>query len=157
MQGLVGVHHRHHHRSLFWSLLSWGWRSPVPFRLIFLLFPLIGLVYWFFRKFLPRWILGEVVAEFPVTSQSVPVKPVQGELTIEPKKGVSINGIALLFQAREQCVSGSGSNRTTHKHVILRADRGVAGGDNLGRRSQTSLSIRWSSYPVDARSFLGSG
>ncbi len=89
-----------------------------PFSLIFLLFPAIGFLFWFVRKFLPRWVLGEVVASLPVETIS-PGESVQGELTIEPKKGVSINGISLLFQAREQCVSGSGSNRTTHKHPFF--------------------------------------
>ena len=89
-----------------------------PFAFIFLLFPLLGFLFWFFRKFLPRWVLGEVVAEFPVTALS-PGEAAHGELTIEPKKSVSINGITLLLQAREQCVSGSGSNRTTHKHVLF--------------------------------------
>ena len=30
-----------------------------PFSLIFLIFPVLGFLFWFFRKFLPRWILGE--------------------------------------------------------------------------------------------------
>ena len=112
-----GGSHRRIHHGRFSDRLSVGLAVAGPFSLIFLLFPLIGFVFWFIRKFLPRWMLGEVSA-FPVETIS-PGESVQGELTIEPKKSVSINGITLLFQAREQCVSGSGSNRTTHKHSFF--------------------------------------
>lgn len=101
-----------------------------PFSLIFLLFPLAGAVYWFFRKFLPRWVLGEVVGSFPVEMIS-PGELAQGELTIQPKKSVSINGITLLFQAREQCVSGSGSNRKTHRHTLFEKTEVLQGATTL--------------------------
>lgn len=94
-----------------------GFAVAGPFALFFLAVPLIGFVIWFVRKFLPRWALGAIVVDLPVEMIS-PGESAQGELTIEPKKGVSINGITLKFQAREECVSGSGSNRTTHKHVF---------------------------------------
>jgi hypothetical protein len=89
-----------------------------PFALVFLAFPLLGGVIWFFRKFLPRWLLGEVRGHFPIEMVS-PGESAEGELTIEPKRGVSINGITLVFRAREECVSGSGSNRKTHTYVLF--------------------------------------
>ena len=101
----------------FMAAFLTGMAVAGPFSLIFLALPTIGFLIWFFRKFLPRWLLGEVVGRFPV-EMICPGETVEGELTIEPKKAVSINGITMQFQAREQCISGSGSNRTTHKHVF---------------------------------------
>ncbi len=89
-----------------------------PFVLIFLAFPLLGGVYWFIRSFLPKYLLGDV--EYQLLADHVsPGASVTGELVVRPRKNVSINGITLQFQAREQCVSGSGSNRTTHKNVLF--------------------------------------
>jgi hypothetical protein len=95
-----------------------GFAMAGPFALIFLLFPLIGLLVWFVRSFLPRWVLGEVEGTFSAVSLR-PGETTAGQLTIRPKKNVKINEISLLLQGREECVSGSGSNRTTHKHVLM--------------------------------------
>jgi hypothetical protein len=89
-----------------------------PFALIFMLVPLLGGIWWFFRKFLPKYLLGDVRCEFSVDHVS-PGGTATGQLVIRPRKNVSINAITLHFRAREQCVSGSGSNRTTHTHVFL--------------------------------------
>jgi hypothetical protein len=88
------------------------------FALLFLLLPLSGFLIWFFRVFLPRFVLGEVQHRFSSETFS-PGELAKGELVIRPRKQLSINGVTLQFQAREQCVSGSGSNRSTHKHVLL--------------------------------------
>ncbi len=88
------------------------------FALFFLIVPLAGFGYWFFRFFLPKFLLGEV--QYQLASENVsPGQEMTGELIIRPRRNVSINGVTLKFQAREQCVSGSGSNRTTHKHVFV--------------------------------------
>ena len=79
---------------------------------------LIGGSIWFVRSFLPRYLLGEVELNF-AHEALVPGQSAKGELIVRPKKNVSINAVTLNFQAREQCVSGSGSNRTTHKHVFF--------------------------------------
>jgi hypothetical protein len=89
-----------------------------PFSLFFLLLPLGGFGFWFFRVFLPKYLLGEV--QYQLSPETVsPGDSVTGELTIRPRKNVPINCVTLHFQAREQCVSGSGSNRTTHKNVFF--------------------------------------
>lgn len=78
---------------------------------------LIGGGIWFVRSFLPKYLLGDVELDF-AQAQLVPGESASGQLIVRPKKNVSINAVTLNFQALEQCVSGSGSNRTTHKHVF---------------------------------------
>lgn len=119
-----------------------------PFALIFLMFPLVGAVVWFIRKFLPRWLLGEVQGQFLVEMVS-PGQTAEGELTIQPNKGVSINGITLLFRAREQCVSGSGSNRKTHTHVLFEQTEVLRDATTLkpGLKHRFPLTVR---LPADA-------
>ena len=89
-----------------------------PFALVFLIAPLFGGAFWFFRFFLPKWLLGEIVCDLEQT-EVAPGDQVSGKLSIRPRRNVSINGIELKLEAREQVVSGSGSNRTTHKHVLF--------------------------------------
>lgn len=89
-----------------------------PFALVFLFLPIVGFLIWLFRVFLPRWALGEV--ECQLAEENVaPGDTVQGELIIRPRKNVSINGVSLKFEAREQVVSGSGSNQTTYNNVFF--------------------------------------
>lgn len=89
-----------------------------PFALVFLLIPAIGGVIWFFRVFLPKYLLGEV--QYGLVPEAIsPGDASTGELVIRPRKNVAINGVTLLLEGREQCVSGSGSNRTTHKKVFF--------------------------------------
>lgn len=100
------------------ALAMAGFALAGPFALFFLLFPSLGGLIWFVRKFLPRWMLGEVKAE--LSSETIrPGQSVRGSLNIQPKRSVPINAISLLLQAREQCVSGSGSNRKTHTHILF--------------------------------------
>jgi hypothetical protein len=103
--------------AIFVSVMI-GFAMAGPFALIFLLLPLIGLLIWFFRTFLPRWALGEIQCSFPAQLLR-PGEATDGQLTIRPKKNVRINEISLLLRGREECVSGSGSKRTTHTHVLV--------------------------------------
>ena len=89
-----------------------------PFALVFLLVPLLGSAVWFVRKVLPKYALGDIRHELHTKSVS-PGERVLGELYLCPRKAVAINGITVTFHAREQCVSGSGTDRTTHKHVLF--------------------------------------
>ena len=83
----------------------------------FLFMGAIGFAFWLFKYYLPRYLLGDVQYSLSVETVS-PGETVTGELLIQPKKNVVINAITMQFEAREQCVSGSGSNRTTHKNVF---------------------------------------
>lgn len=80
--------------------------------------PVLGGLYWLFKVFLPRYLLGDVHHELHRDIIS-PGESVEGVLAIRPRRNVSINGITASFRATEKVVSGSGSNRTTHTHVLL--------------------------------------
>jgi hypothetical protein len=93
-------------------LIQMGWIA-----LVFLGLPLLGACAWFVKAFLPKYLLGNVECEI-VADQAVPGESIEGKLVIRPRKNVSINAITMNFQAMEKCISGSGSNRKTHKHVF---------------------------------------
>ena len=99
--------------GLFAAIVASG-----PFALFFLLIPAGGFGFWMFRVFLPKYLLGDV--QYGLAPETIsPGEAATGELTIRPRRNVSINSVTLLLQGREQCVSGSGSNRTTHKKVFF--------------------------------------
>ena len=80
--------------------------------------PLAAVGYWFVRKWLPKYILGEVYCE--ITEPHVRAGDrLRGELVLTPRRSVAINGITLKIEAREQVISGSGSNQTTHRHLFF--------------------------------------
>ncbi len=85
---------------------------------IFGLIAIAVITFWMVRVVLPKYRLGEVSASLDQATFA-PGDAVAGKLSIRPRRNVTINGIELKFEAREQCVSGSGSNKTTHRHVIF--------------------------------------
>ncbi|WP_372716665.1 sporulation protein [Novipirellula sp.] len=90
-----------------------------PFSLICVgIFPVLFAVGYAIKVLLPKYLLGEVVYEVSPTVVA-PGDQVKGELVLRPRKNVNVNAITLNFEAREVCVSGSGSNKTTHKHVFF--------------------------------------
>ncbi|WP_164104006.1 sporulation protein [Candidatus Laterigemmans baculatus] len=99
----------------------------IVFGLVFLLNPFFwcfGAVvavfsggWWFFRKVLPKRRLGPV--EFRLdTPRLSPGETVRAELVVKPKKNITLNGITMHLHAKEVCVSGSGTNRTTHAETV---------------------------------------
>ncbi|TWU20659.1 hypothetical protein Pla52o_45380 [Novipirellula galeiformis] len=82
------------------------------------IFPLLFLGGYAVKVWLPKYLLGEVTCELSQTVVT-PGDSVSGELVVRPRKNVNVNAITIDFQAREVCVSGSGSNKTTHKHVFF--------------------------------------
>lgn len=119
-----------------------------PFALFFLIVPLSGGLWWFFRKFLPKYVLGDIQFEFD-TEHISPGSTATGELIIHPRKNVPINGIQLHFRAREQCVSGSGSNRTTHTHVFLDQKQSLQDATTLTAGKEQRFPVHVS-IPADA-------
>ncbi len=86
-----------------------------PFFLVFALLIVVGgSVYGFVKWFLPKFLLGTVECELSTTTV-VPGEHVGGELFIRPRRNVAINAVTLTFTAEEESISGSGSNRTTHR------------------------------------------
>jgi len=88
--------------------------------LIFLL-PLIALGaggYWFFRVFLPRRLLGNVEC-LVEPARLVAGATVTGKLRFTPRRDVTIDGIRWSVTCTERCVSGSGSDRKTHRQEVF--------------------------------------
>ena len=79
---------------------------------------LIAGVVWFIRSYLPKRLTGPV--EFRLeTERPVAGEPVRGVLELRPPKRLKVNGITARVRCQEVCVSGSGSNRTTHRHTAF--------------------------------------
>ncbi|MGN6547610.1 MAG: hypothetical protein ACTHK7_21335 [Aureliella sp.] len=89
--------------------------------LIFLL-PIIlliaGLV-WFFKVFLPKRITGPVACELKAPRVAAG-DVVEAQMTFTPQRSSTINGIEWTISCVEECSSGSGSNRQTHRHEVLK-------------------------------------
>jgi hypothetical protein len=81
-------------------------------------FGVIGGLFWFFRVFLPKQITGPVDLVVEPASAS-PGEVVGGHFEFMPKWNTPINGITWTVRCIERCISGSGSNRTTHTHEVL--------------------------------------
>ena len=103
---------------------------------------LIGFSLWLFKVFLPKYLLGDVQCSLTEDAVS-PGQSVSGELVIQPRRNVPINAITVNFEAREQCVSGSGSNRTTHKNVIFEQLETLQGRPRC--RPARSIDFNWNS------------
>lgn len=83
----------------------------VPFLLI------IGALSWFFLSYLPKSITGPVECSVtPLTSR--PGEKLTGKICFTPKRNSKINGVFAKLVCEEVVVSGSGSNRTTHRHEV---------------------------------------
>ncbi len=69
-------------------------------------------------KWLPKWLLGDVKLHWQSETVS-PGQPIFGELVLQSNKAVSIVGISVQLVGSERCISGSGSNTTTHRHTFF--------------------------------------
>ncbi len=96
----------------------------VPFMLAILLpIAAVGMVgtavYWVISKFLPSLITGTV--EHTLASTSLEKgQTLRGSCSFTPQRSSSINGITLTVRCLEECVSGSGSNRETHRYEAFK-------------------------------------
>ena len=81
----------------------------------------VGLVvaaFWLKQKFLPRYLLG--TPNFYIQEDTLaPGSELVGEFITQTRKTVVPNAITVALTATEVCVSGSGSNRSTHRNVIF--------------------------------------
>lgn len=93
--------------------------AVVPLALIAMPLAAIGFGgYWFFFTFLPRQITGDVSLSVEPAAIE-PGQTLRGSCEFTPKRNTTINGITWTVRCAEICVSGSGSNRTTHTHEVL--------------------------------------
>lgn len=104
----------------------WAWVIGAIFIAIFgfmfiFLIPLllvIGGIGWFFASYLPRSVTGKVECEvLPLNAR--PGEKLTGRMNFRPKRSSVINGVTAKLICQEVCVSGSGSNRTTHRHEVF--------------------------------------
>lgn len=89
---------------------------PGPLLLVLVL-GLVGGGILLIKSVLPRWKLGAVEVSLPKPMVAAGGTLV-GELKLAPKQSLQINGIDILIKCSEECVSGSGSNRRTHRHEV---------------------------------------
>lgn len=75
-------------------------------------------IYWFFKKFLPKQFTGSIQSDLQ-PKRVFPGQAIAGTLRFTPKRNLKINEIRYKITCVENCVSGSGSNRTTHRHEVL--------------------------------------
>jgi hypothetical protein len=92
--------------------------------LAFILLPLLAVIggaIWFFGSFLPRQKLGPVLCRIESPALRLG-ENVRGSLSFAPRKPFEINGISVVLTAEEVCVSGSGSNKKTHRHSVIQQE-----------------------------------
>lgn len=102
--------------------------------------PIVG--FFIARKVLPKWLLGEVQAEL-ITPQVAPGGRIQARLAFQPRRRVVLNSISAELNGTEVCVSGSGSNRTTHRNSFFSDHHELEGASTLqaGDRKEFNFEI----------------
>jgi hypothetical protein len=88
--------------------------------LLIVLVPLgiIGGIFWVIRVLIPRQVTGTVTLSLepnPIALGDM----LKGKCEFTPKRTSQINGISWTIKCQEKCVSGSGSNRSTHTHDVF--------------------------------------
>ena len=76
-----------------------------------------GLAYWIWKK-----MIENRVGDVKVKTHHVVVAPGEAwplELGFTPCKSFNVNGITVKVQGRESATSGSGTNKTTHRHTLF--------------------------------------
>jgi SpoOM protein len=123
------------------ALIILGAMAAVFAAAFFWFIPIIAFIVfvaWFFRSFLPRQLTGSIETKLEPRR----VKPgdvVQGQLSFTPKWSVNINQVTLGFSGVERCVSGSGSNRKTHSHLLSQHIQQLAGAQRLAAGQKQSF------------------
>ncbi|MDX1927411.1 MAG: hypothetical protein SFV81_12895 [Pirellulaceae bacterium] len=110
------------------------------------LIPIIAIVAffaWFFKSFLPKQLTGSIETKLE-PRRLKPGDVVKGQLSFTPKWSVNINQITLGFSGVEKCVSGSGSNRKTHSHVLSQHIQQLAKAQRLpaGQKQSFDFELR---------------
>ncbi len=114
----------------------------------FAIIPTVLLLAFLAKLLLPKYLLGKVeFALSPTTCK--PGDFVTGELVLRPRKNVNVNSITMNFGAREECVSGSGSNQKTHKKAFSEQLVTLQPASTLPSRSELRFPISLQ-IPTDA-------
>jgi hypothetical protein len=89
----------------------------VPLILFAVLTGLLLGTFWLMGTYLPRRRVGD--AQLTLEEQRVVAgQLIRGRFTMEPSKPLNCGGITVRLLGEEVCVSGSGSNRRTHRHEL---------------------------------------
>ena len=126
------------------QMLRAGWVGAT----FFLLVVAVVFGYWFIRKFLPRYLLGTPYAYLDENTLA-PGGELVGEFATTTRKTVALNAITVILRGTEVCISGSGSNKTTHRNVIFENSQTLQSQATLqaGNESRCSFVFR---LPEDA-------
>lgn len=92
------------------GLTAWIWIGVA-------LLVLFGGGAWLVKRFLPARVVGPYRWTLH-RGQYAPGEAVEGELVFHPPRDLRVEKITYRLTACESCESGSGTNRTTHKHVV---------------------------------------
>lgn len=111
-----------------------------PIALAFIAIPVALMAGYGLYRWLPKWVLGDVTCEL-AKPYSQPGETIRGELVLRPGKRVKINGITVSLEGTEKCVSGSGSNRTTHTHKVHRQTMELAEPTTLAMGQEQRFAI----------------
>ncbi|MEL6894540.1 MAG: hypothetical protein AAFP90_00355, partial [Planctomycetota bacterium] len=126
-----------------------GFALNAPFLLLFVL-PVVLIIFgvWFFFSVLPTWVVGKPTMQLSA-DHFHPGQTIEGSLIIDPSKSFQHEGISVTLHCYEQCVSGSGSNRKTHRHTLQEEKFPlVAAGMRSGGEGPIAFSIPLPKQPV---------
>lgn len=122
--------------------------NPIIAMVVALVASVVGLFY-FVKKVMPRLVLGDV--EFKLDSTRVsPGDTTRGTLRMMPRRAVEITSITVELRGREVCVSGSGSNRTTHTHELMKHTLTIVDSMRIEPGQKTELPIEMPIPDTDA-------
>lgn len=107
----------------------------------------IAIIVWLVKVVLPRQITGPVVCELK-TPRVTAGNLVQANLTFTPRRSSTINGIEWTISCIEECSSGSGSNRQTHRHQVLKET--IRASDTLSLKAGQKQSFDFN-YPLPTK------
>ncbi|MCA9148927.1 MAG: sporulation protein [Planctomycetales bacterium] len=112
----------------------------LPLVLIVLGIPM--LIVWFVRTWLPRLYTGKV--EIQLEPQPVRAgETLRGTVSFGSARRFSINEVRISIECIEQCVSGSGSNSTTHRTTVVTHEQQLLGQAELQAGESQSLEFEF--------------
>jgi hypothetical protein len=114
----------------------------------------LALIAWSLRKTLAELRLGTVRMTVD-PAQLSPTQTTTCTVTITPTKAIQIKGITATLHAQEICISGSGTNKSTHHHTITKFETSLCDAEMLPS-GETVLSGRIKIPPTQAFSFASS-
>lgn len=118
------------------TMVGFAFLFLVPFLLI------LGGIVWFFKVYLPRSITGKV--ETSVEPKRLKAgESLKGAVRFTPWRKSAINGISCTIRCEEVCVSGSGSNRRTHRHQLFSQEIMLAEAGNVLAGTEQDLSFEF--------------